>query len=139
MTPDILPTASYDQQLTEKSARLQAMMSPFQAPAAEIFRSPAEHYRMRAEFRVWHDEDDLYHIMFDPQTKQRIRIEQFPVASLLINRLMSAMMATLRSGVDIAPRLKVLAIAEPKMRKAGIKVDSVATLVDKLKNEAGVL
>jgi electron transfer flavoprotein beta subunit len=42
-------------------------------------------------------------------------------------------------GVDIAPRLKVLAIAEPKMRKAGIKVDSVATLVDKLKNEAGVL
>jgi electron transfer flavoprotein beta subunit len=42
-------------------------------------------------------------------------------------------------GVDIAPRLKVIAIAEPKMREAGIKVDSVAVLVDKLKNEAGVL
>jgi electron transfer flavoprotein beta subunit len=42
-------------------------------------------------------------------------------------------------GVDIAPRLKVISIAEPKSREAGIKVDSVAVLVDKLKNEAGVL
>ena len=42
-------------------------------------------------------------------------------------------------GVDIAPRLKVLSVAEPKAREAGIKVDDVAQLVDKLKNEAGVL
>jgi electron transfer flavoprotein beta subunit len=42
-------------------------------------------------------------------------------------------------GVDIAPRLKVISIAEPKTREAGVKVDSVAVLVDKLKNEAGVL
>ncbi|MGA9603214.1 MAG: electron transfer flavoprotein subunit beta/FixA family protein [Methyloceanibacter sp.] len=42
-------------------------------------------------------------------------------------------------GIDIAPRLKVIAVAEPKTREAGIKVDSVAALVDKLKNEAGVL
>ncbi|HKA65559.1 MAG TPA: electron transfer flavoprotein subunit beta/FixA family protein [Methyloceanibacter sp.] len=42
-------------------------------------------------------------------------------------------------GVDIAPRLKVLGVAEPKGREAGVKVDSVAILIDKLKNEAGVL
>jgi len=42
-------------------------------------------------------------------------------------------------GVDITPRLKVISVAEPKAREAGIKVDDVATLVDKLKNEAGVL
>jgi electron transfer flavoprotein beta subunit len=42
-------------------------------------------------------------------------------------------------GVDVAPRLKVLSLAEPKRREAGIRVDSVAALVDKLKNEAGVL
>jgi electron transfer flavoprotein beta subunit len=42
-------------------------------------------------------------------------------------------------GVDIAPRLKVLSVVEPKGRDAGIKVDSVAMLIDKLKNEAGVL
>lgn len=42
-------------------------------------------------------------------------------------------------GVDIAPRLKVLETKEPPVREAGVMVDSVAELVDKLKNEAGVL
>jgi electron transfer flavoprotein beta subunit len=42
-------------------------------------------------------------------------------------------------GVDVAPRLTVLTVEEPKGREAGIKVDDVETLVDKLKNEAGVL
>ena len=42
-------------------------------------------------------------------------------------------------GVDVSPRLKVLKTVEPEKRKAGVKVGSVAELVDKLKNEAGVL
>ncbi len=42
-------------------------------------------------------------------------------------------------GVMTAPRLKILKTEEPAGRKAGIKVKSVAELVDKLKNEAGVL
>ena len=42
-------------------------------------------------------------------------------------------------GVDITPRLKVLKIAEPAGRKAGVRVGSVAELVAKLKTEAGVL
>ncbi|HXW23587.1 MAG TPA: electron transfer flavoprotein subunit beta/FixA family protein [Xanthobacteraceae bacterium] len=42
-------------------------------------------------------------------------------------------------GVDIKPRLEVLKTAEPSGRKAGVKVASVADLVAKLKNEAGVL
>ncbi len=42
-------------------------------------------------------------------------------------------------GVDTAPRLKVLKVTEPEGRKAGIKVEDVAQLVDKLKNEAGVI
>ena len=42
-------------------------------------------------------------------------------------------------GVDVAPRLKVLKTAEPGGRKAGVKVGSVAELVQKLKVEAGVI
>jgi electron transfer flavoprotein beta subunit len=42
-------------------------------------------------------------------------------------------------GVDVAPRLKTLKVEEPPKRKAGIKVKTVAELVDKLKNEAGVI
>ena len=42
-------------------------------------------------------------------------------------------------GVDVAPRLKVLKVTEPPKRAGGIKVDTAADLVMKLKNEAGVL
>ena len=42
-------------------------------------------------------------------------------------------------GVDVAPRLKTLKVSEPPKRGAGVKVADVATLVDKLKNEAKVI
>jgi electron transfer flavoprotein beta subunit len=42
-------------------------------------------------------------------------------------------------GVDVTPRLKVVTTVEPPGRKSGVKVGSVAELVSKLKNEAGVL
>ncbi len=42
-------------------------------------------------------------------------------------------------GVDVAPRIKTLKVTEPPKRSAGIKVPDVATLVDKLNNEAKVL
>ena len=42
-------------------------------------------------------------------------------------------------GVDVAPRIKTLKVCEPAKRSAGIKVPDVATLVDKLKNDAKVI
>jgi electron transfer flavoprotein beta subunit len=42
-------------------------------------------------------------------------------------------------GVDVAPRIKTLTVAEPPKRSAGIKVPDVATLVEKLKNVAKVI
>lgn len=42
-------------------------------------------------------------------------------------------------GVNVAPRTKIVKVSPPAERKAGIKVDSVATLVNKLKNEAKVI
>jgi len=42
-------------------------------------------------------------------------------------------------GVDVAPRIKTLKVAEPPKRSAGIKVPDVATLVSKLKNDAKVI
>lgn len=51
-------------------------------------------------------------------------IDQIPVADL---------------GVDVAPRLKTLKVEEPPKREGGTKVADVVELVDKLKNEAGVI
>jgi electron transfer flavoprotein beta subunit len=42
-------------------------------------------------------------------------------------------------GVDVTPRLKTLKVSEPPKRGAGVKVPDVATLVDKLKNDAKVI
>ncbi len=42
-------------------------------------------------------------------------------------------------GIDIAPRLNVVKVAEPKARQAGVKLADVAELVEKLKNEAKVI
>ncbi|MDE1478408.1 tRNA (uridine(54)-C5)-methyltransferase TrmA [Xenorhabdus bovienii] len=95
---NVLPTEDYENQLMEKVHRLKGMMMPFSAPEPEVFRSPASHYRMRAEFRIWHEQDDLYHIMFDQQTKQRIRIDQFPVANELINQMMQAIIAGVKDN-----------------------------------------
>jgi len=42
-------------------------------------------------------------------------------------------------GVEVAPRLKVLSVEEPPKRQAGVKVKTVEELIDKLRNEAGVI
>lgn len=118
MTPDILPIEQYDDQLAEKTARLKTLMSPFAAPEPEVFRSPKQHYRMRAEFRVWHDEDDLFHIIFDQQTKQRIRVDQFPAASELINRLMIALIDELKP--------------QPLLRRKLFQIDYLSTQSGKI-------
>lgn len=105
MTPENLPIERYDDQLAEKTSRLKTLMLPFAAPEPDVFRSPVNHYRMRAEFRIWHDEDEMYHIIFDQQTKQRIRVDRFPAASELINRLMSALTAAIKPDPTLRHKL----------------------------------
>jgi electron transfer flavoprotein beta subunit len=48
-------------------------------------------------------------------------------------------MAPADLGVDITPRLTTLKVVEPAKREAGVRVEDVAQLVDKLKNEAKVI
>ncbi|MEZ6975385.1 MULTISPECIES: tRNA (uridine(54)-C5)-methyltransferase TrmA [unclassified Aeromonas] len=88
--------ADYQAQLDEKRERLCGLFADFTLPALEVHASPAEHYRMRAEFRIWHDGDDLYHCMYAPATKEIIRVDQFPTASRLINQLMPVLLEGLR-------------------------------------------
>ncbi|GGA88798.1 tRNA/tmRNA (uracil-C(5))-methyltransferase [Neiella marina] len=94
---------SYQQQLDEKVARLSGQFTEFGNVPMTVFKSPAQHYRMRAEFRVWHDGDELYHIMFDQQSKQKYRVDQFNTASALINQAMPLLIEHLK-GNDILRR-----------------------------------
>lgn len=81
--------ANYSQQLDEKADRLRELLKPFDAPEPEVFDSPPEHYRLRAEFRLWRDEGKRHYAMFTPGDKYTpILINDFPIASQQINALM---------------------------------------------------
>ena len=93
-----IDTSFYAQQLDEKALRIRSQFSRFGVEQLEVFSSQPKHYRQRAEFRVWHEGDDLYHIMFDQQTKEKIRVENFDPGAPLINELMQVMMQELRDN-----------------------------------------
>ena len=96
---------NYQSQLDEKQQSITADFAEFELPAFEIFTSPTLNYRQRAEFRVWHEGDDLYYIMFDSDTKQKFRVDDFPVASELINQFMSALLADIKDKEVLRQRL----------------------------------
>ncbi|EOC1268767.1 tRNA (uridine(54)-C5)-methyltransferase TrmA [Cronobacter malonaticus] len=136
MTPEHLPIDQYDAQLAEKTERLQSMMAPFAAPAPEVFRSPVSHYRMRAEFRLWHDGDDLYHIIFDQETRSRIRVDSFPAASELINALMPRMIAGIRDNRTLRHKLFQIDYLTTRSQQAVVSLLYHRALDDAWREEA---
>ncbi|MFI7917746.1 tRNA (uridine(54)-C5)-methyltransferase TrmA, partial [Acinetobacter baumannii] len=85
-------TSSYHQQLQAKIDRITTQFSEFTPPTLEVFESPEQHFRMRAEFRIWHTENDMFYAMFerndDGKQKTVVRIDEFPIADKSINDLM---------------------------------------------------
>lgn len=103
--PQVNPQG-YTAQLQQKQARIEAQFASLNPPAMEVFESPPTHYRMRAEFRVWHDGDDLYYIMFQPGSKhERVRLEACPMVSERIETVMFALLDTLRGNPALRYRL----------------------------------
>lgn len=86
----------YEAQLATKLAQLHSDFSPqtcgFALPEVAVFRSPHKHFRMRAEFRIWHQQGKASYAMFSPQDKRPYSIAQLPIASERINQLMPALM-----------------------------------------------
>ena len=101
-------TSSYQQQLDAKVARISAQFAEYNPPALQVFASPEHNYRMRAEFRVWHIEDDLFYAMFErseDKQKKVIRVDEFPIADRSINLLMPKLLAGLKANPVLSARL----------------------------------
>jgi len=96
---------NYDEQLSKKHQEMAELFSDFDMPEADLYASSPLNYRQRAEFRVWHDGDDLFYIMFDSKTKQKFRVDDFPVASTLINKAMKALLNTIREHRELRYKL----------------------------------
>jgi len=96
---------NYEQQLSDKNREMTALFSCFNLPTAEVFPSKPLNYRLRAEFRVWHQGDDLYYIMFNSETKEKFRVDDFPVASKLINQAMKALLLSIKNIKELRYKL----------------------------------
>jgi tRNA (uracil-5-)-methyltransferase len=115
---EVRPEA-YDELLATKAAAIEAMYKSFSPPPGEVFASAATAFRQRAEFRLWHDGDDLYYAMFQPgDPKTPHRVDVLPIAS---ERIQLAM-----------PALRDALLANTVLRQRLFQVDFLSTLSDEL-------
>jgi tRNA (uracil-5-)-methyltransferase len=102
---DVDPTR-YEALLANKCARVTALLSLYKPPPAEIFPSAPLAYRMRAEFRMWHDGERLDYVMFrrdDPKTP--VPVKNFPIACEQIQQLMPALREKLAHSDTLRQKL----------------------------------
>ncbi|AQA18796.1 tRNA (uridine(54)-C5)-methyltransferase TrmA [Halioglobus japonicus] len=96
----------YDQLLAAKRNTVQALLSPWCQGEPDVYPSQPTGFRMRAEFRMWHEGDALDYVMFrkdDPKTP--VPIESFPIACDSIQALMPIMRAALAGNEALRRKL----------------------------------
>ncbi|MFU2488819.1 tRNA (uridine(54)-C5)-methyltransferase TrmA [Thauera sp. WH-1] len=115
MALPVIDPARYEDQLAAKLDRYRADFAEFDLPEPAVFRSAPLHYRLRAEFRLWHQDGRVDYAMFDrANPKQPILLETFPAAAEPIASLM--------------PRLRDAIQASEPLRRKIFQVEFLATL-----------
>ncbi|KER40700.1 tRNA (Uracil-5-)-methyltransferase family protein [Neisseria meningitidis 992008] len=108
----------YTQQLQGKKDYLKTLFAGLDVPEWEVYESPDKHYRMRAEFRIWHEGGEMFYAMFEKGQKasgaSMIRCDRFEAASEAVNRLM--------------PELIAAAAQSPELKKRWYAVEFLSTL-----------
>ena len=85
--------ASYDGLLQQKAEYLSQRFAQFSPPELQVHASHPQHFRLRAEFRLWHQGDRCFYAMFAPGDKKTVyEVRDFPIASKLINQLMQQLL-----------------------------------------------
>ncbi|WP_028471340.1 tRNA (uridine(54)-C5)-methyltransferase TrmA [Neptunomonas japonica] len=102
---DIQPER-YDELLAEKVAGVRDNFTAFELPDIETFASPKTHYRLRAEFRVWHEGDDLYYVMFEPgDNRNPIRVDECAMVAPRIHEVMFDLLDVIRANSSLRFKL----------------------------------
>ena len=90
----------------EKAAKALERLKPFAPPTPQHHASIASGYRLRAEFRIWHDGDDLHYVMFPPgESRNPHIIEAFPIAGPRITEAMAPLRETVRGLTELRRKL----------------------------------
>jgi tRNA (uracil-5-)-methyltransferase len=98
---------TYQQQLNDKVSQYKTLMANagIQLPELEIFPSEPYGFRMRAEFRVWHEDGQAHYAMNKPGEKRPYIIQDFPIGSALINQLMPKIMSAVNASEILSFKL----------------------------------
>lgn len=92
--PGAADPSAYQVLLTEKIKTTEREFACFDAPPLEAFASPPLHFRMRAEFKVWHENGSAHYAMYQPGVyKKPVKVSRFAIGSRTMCDLMPALMA----------------------------------------------
>jgi tRNA (uracil-5-)-methyltransferase len=106
MSVDQIQPNQYQTQLYEKYDRIKSQFSDFDLPEIEVYESPDAFYRMRAEFKIWHEGDASHYAMYKPgEYRKPFIVDEFPVANKHINNLMPLLLDAINSNNIIRNRL----------------------------------
>ncbi len=96
----------YQQQLTNKIDKLQQEFAQFSTPDIEVFASSPQHYRMRAEFKIWQEQGRAHYAMYKPgEYKKPFIIDEFAMGSKRINQLMTPLLDAINRSETLRQRL----------------------------------
>ena len=120
----------YEKLLQEKCAALKNRFLPLTACEPLIVASIPEAYRLRAEFRIWHQDNHVHYAMMAPGKKEKIPIviNQFPPGSLLMQTLMPVLLEKLNANSALSQRLFQLEFLTSK-KEAGTTGEVLITLI----------
>jgi tRNA (uracil-5-)-methyltransferase len=81
-------TTDYQRQLDQKHQQTLDEFAEFGIAGIDVFPSPPQQYRMRAEFKAWHSATGISYAMFEPGSRKAYDVETFPAGSAAIQALM---------------------------------------------------
>ena len=96
----------YQRLFEEKVGSALTLLAPFAPPEPTLYASPPLGYRLRAEFRMWHEDDALDYVMFPPgKPKEPIVVSDFPIATSRITDCMPMLRQSLQRSAILRRRL----------------------------------
>ncbi len=96
---------NYEEQVEKKKSYIKSLFLPLNGIDFKAFTSPDIHYRNRAEFRVWHDDDGMHYAMNRVEKKQIVLIESCPKVVKEIADLMTPLKKMIESSEVLKNRL----------------------------------
>ena len=97
----------YDEQLKMKSEKLKEMFSEFDMPQIEVVHGSDEHFRARAEFRVWHEGDKSFYAMRKRKEDGRgvVPIEECKIVDKAIYEIMTPLLKEIEKNKNLRFKL----------------------------------